>query len=258
MTKIYRALLVFSLALFTVGCSKDDPSGGRNKIDKSANLKSLGTSAHDLLSDDKFTSMNIEIDYVTGYQPSTKALQGFKKFLEERTFKPDGITITTRAVESSNKAPFDIDEIDAIEKENRTNYNTGDEIAVYIYYADGSNENDEADKVILGSAYRNTSMVIYGKTINDFAARSNAPEKSVIENAVLDHEFGHLFGLVDLGTEPQSDHIDPDHEGHCSVSGCLMRANLEFGSGIVNVVDGGKVPELDSQCITDLQANGGR
>lgn len=258
MQKISRLLSVFALLLFTAACSTDNPSGGEGGIDKSANLRDLGSSANSLLSDEEFTSMNIEIVYVNGYAPSTSALQGFKKFLQERTYKPDGINISLRAVSSSNKAPFDIDEIAEIEKDTRTVYNAGDEIAVYIYFADGSNEDDKDDKVILGSAFRNTSMVIYGETIKKFAQRTNAPDKDIIENAVLNHEFGHLFGLVDLGTEPQSDHIDGENKGHCSTPGCLMRSSLEFGSGIVNLNNGGEIPELDELCIKDLRANGGR
>ena len=134
----------------------------------------------------------------------------------------------------------------------------GDEIAIYIYFADGSNEDDDDTRFVLGSAFRNTSMVIYGETIENFSRRSNAPAKEDIEAAVLNHEFAHLLGLVDLGTEPQSDHKDEDNEGHCNVSGCLMRSSIEFGSGIVDFIDDGVIPQLDAACIEDLQANGGK
>lgn len=83
------------------------------------------------------------------------------RVLQERTYKPDGIEINLRSVSTSGNAPFDIDEIVDIEKEERTSYNAGDEIAVWIYFADGSNEKDSDDKFVLGSAFRNTSMVIY-------------------------------------------------------------------------------------------------
>lgn len=255
MQKMSRLLGVITFLLFAASCSTDSPS------DHSANLKSVGDSANALLSDDQFTSMNIEIVYVEGYAPSTSAIAGFKSFLQERVYKPDGITISMRPVSSSGKAPFSIQEIGDIEQKNRSTYNTGDEIAVFIYFADGSNEDDDSKKeVVLGSAFRNTSIVVYEKTIENFAAKANAPSKSVLENAVLDHEFGHLFGLVDMGSEPQSDHLDsdPDHKGHCNVPGCLMRSSLEFGTGVVDITSGGSVPVLDAQCIADLQANGGK
>ncbi|PRX46274.1 hypothetical protein [Salegentibacter salegens] len=256
----YRLLLLL-ITMFSFSCSSDSDENdddGIAGIDKTANLQGLGDSAPHLLSDAEFTSMNIEIVYVNGFAPNEAALANFKKFLEERTFKPNGINISLRAVSSSGKAPFSIEEIVEIEKETRTLYNEGDEIAVYIYFADGKSEKDEENKFTLGSAFRNTSMVIFGGTIEDFASRPNAPTESDIEAAVLNHEFGHLFGLVDIGTEPQSDHKDDDNEGHCNVPDCLMRASIEFGSGIIDEIEGGRVPQLGMHCIRDLQAAGGR
>lgn len=247
--------------MFSFSCTSDSDENdddGVAGIDKTANLQGLGDSASHLLSDAEFTSMNIEIVYVNGFAPTEAALANFKSFLEERTFKPDGINISLRAVSSSGKAPFSIEEIVEIEKDTRTVYNAGDEIAVYIYFADGKSEKDEENRFTLGSAFRNTSMVIFGGTIEDFASRPNAPSKSDIEAAVLNHEFGHLFGLVDIGTEPQSDHVDEENEGHCNIDDCLMRASIEFGSGIIDEIEGGRVPQLGSHCIRDLQAAGGR
>lgn len=256
----YRYFYFLFIAIFLFSCSDpDENEEGKNpEINKSANLKALGDSATELLSDGKFTSMNIEIVYVNGYAPSEKTLANFKKFLEARTYKPDGIRISLRAVNSSGKSPFDIEEIAEIENEHRTIYNAGDEISVYIYVTDGRSEKDKENEFTLGSAFRNTSMVIFGETIEKFADRPNAPSKSDIEAAVFNHEFGHLFGLVDIGTEPQSDHLDKDNAGHCNIEGCLMEASIEFGSGIIDEIEGGRVPKLDAHCIRDLQAAGGR
>ena len=258
MVKFKKLFLFFVSLSFVLSCTTDNPNDGGDGIDRSANLKSLGTSASDLLSDATFTSMNIEIVYVENYKPSDEAINIFKNFLQDRTYKPDGININLRSVSSSGNAPFSIEEVVEIEKEERTAYNVGDEIAVWIYFADGSNEKDTDEKFVLGSAFRNTSMVIYGKTIRDFASRNGAPRRATIEGATLNHEFSHLFGLVNLGTTPVSDHEDPENNGHCNTSGCLMRASIEFGSGVVDVIEGGGVPELDQDCIDDLQSIGGK
>ncbi|GAA4318909.1 hypothetical protein GCM10023115_44980 [Pontixanthobacter gangjinensis] len=258
MIRFKRLLLLFVSLSLVISCTSESPSDGGDGIDRSANLKSLGTSASDLLNDATYTSMNIEIVYVENYKPSDEAISIFRNFLESRTYKPDGISINLRSVPSSGKAPFSIEEVVEIEKQERTAYNVGDEIAVWIYFADGHNEKDTDEKFVLGSAFRNTSMVIYGKTIRDFASRNNAPRRATIEGATLNHEFSHLFGLVNLGTEQTSDHEDPENNGHCVNSGCLMRASIEFGSGVVDVIEGGGVPELDQDCIDDLQSIGGK
>ena len=257
--KFSKILVPFLFLLLIVGCSKDstDPDNGTPRVDKSANLKALGASANELLSDAKFTSLRIEIVYVTGFKPTDAALNNLAQFLTQHTFKPDGLSITTRAVTSSNMAPFTIEEIAKIEAEQRSIYNAGDELAIFIYVADGSNEKDVNDKVILGSAFRNTSVVLYGKTIEKIANNSNRVTKSDVETAVLNHEFGHLFGLVDVGSPMQVNHEDPNSEAHCNVSGCLMTANIEFGGSIIDMVET-NIPELDDLCINDLVANGGR
>lgn len=257
MKHIKKFLLVFICISFIISCTKEgtnEPGG----IDRSANLKSLGDSASDLLSDSKYTSLNVEMVYVEGSKPTDEAISKFQSFLQNRIYKPDGINITLRSVASSGKAPFSIEEIVEIEKKERTAYNAGDEIAIWIYFADGSNEKDENDKFVLGSAFRNTSMVIYEGTIRNFANRPNSPSRAIIEAATLNHELGHLFGLVDLGTEPVSDHEDSENQGHCRIEGCLMKASIEFGTGVFDVLEGDGIPQLDQACIDDLQSIGGK
>ncbi|MCP9201191.1 hypothetical protein MKO06_14860 [Gramella sp. GC03-9] len=257
MKHLIRLVLLLTGLSLAISCTResDGPSDG---IDRSANLKSLGSSAEDLLSDVKFTSLNIEMVYVEGSKPTNEAISKFQTFLEQRVYKPDGINISLRSVASSGKAPFSIEEIVEIEKQERTAYNAGDEIAVWIYFADGSNEKDENDKFVLGSAFRNTSMVIYQGTIQTFASRPRSPSRATIEAATLNHELGHLFGLVDLGTAPVSDHQDPENQGHCRIDGCLMKASIEFGTGVFDVLEGSGIPQLDQACIDDLQSIGGK
>lgn len=255
-TKFLSYLLISSLIL--VGCSDDDNNSPfDDNPSQAANRQPLGSSANDLLSDNNFKSITVEMVSVQGFEPTVTAVNNFRQFLEDRLFKPDGITINQRTISSSNKAPFNIEEIAEIENDTRTLFNTGDDITVYVYFADGSNEDDTNQQVTLGSAYLNTSMVIYEGTLRRLGgSRPGAPSLSTIETAALNHEFAHLLGLVDIGTPLQSQHADPESSGHCNVPNCLMEAAIEFSSGIMGMGD--IVPELDALCIADLQANGGK
>jgi len=247
---------LFLSSLILVGCSNDDDNSTQeNDPSRSANLLGLGTSANDLLSDTVFKSITIEMVSIQGFEPTEVAVNNFEEFLKDRLFKPDGVTIRRRTIASSNKAPFDIDEIREIEQNTRTLFNTGDDITVYIYFADGSNEDDSNEKVTLGTAYLNTSMVIYEGTLRRFAGMRGAPMLSTLETATLNHEFSHLLGLVNIGTPLQSQH-ESIERGHCNVENCLMEAAIAFSSGIMNMGD--IIPQLDPLCIKDLQANGGK
>ena len=46
--------------------------------------------------------------------------------------------------------------------------------------------------------------------------------------------------------------------GHCVIEGCLMRASIEFGFGVLDFIDEDGVPTLDDACLLDLQAAGGK
>ncbi|WP_299254850.1 hypothetical protein [uncultured Aquimarina sp.] len=251
----FLSILLFTSLLF-VGCSDDDENTFVPDS-QSSNKQPLGGSASDLLSDTNFKGLTIEIVSVQGFEPTTAAINTFRNFLEERLFKPDGITINQRSVSSSGLAPFNIEKVRQIETTTRTEFNEGDEIKVYIYFADGTNDSDEGTRVTLGTAYLNTSIVIYENTLRKLSSNPNAPMLSTVEAAALNHEFAHLLGLVNIGTSLQSQHEDTESRGHCNVKSCLMEAAIEFETGMISMLNNG-VPELDSQCIADLQAKGGR
>ncbi|NNJ87763.1 MAG: hypothetical protein HKP53_00045 [Eudoraea sp.] len=264
MKKVY--ILIFSLFL-VAACTKDSGSSGTlpDPIDKSANLLATGDSANDILSNETFTKLVIEIAYVTGFQPSGEAMNNFQTFLQQLTFKED-IEIQYLELPSPNENDLTLQEIADLETENRTIYNDGSTLAIYIYFADAPSDTDDPQEgtVTLGAVYRNTSMVIYEATVRELAVNSNQITVEDAETATLNHEFGHLLGLVDLGSQPVNAHEDPNAEHHCDIDGCLMRAELQFGGGLLGVmnkrISAGKaaVPSLDQECIQDLQANGGR
>ncbi|MGB5818277.1 MAG: hypothetical protein WBG90_02240 [Saonia sp.] len=264
-----KAGIVFTLMYFFVlGCSNDDDgttAPPEQNIDRSANLLGTGDSANDILSNDNFTKLQLEIAYVTDFRPDDSAIGAFVQFLRSNTFKTD-ISVTFTELPSPNEEDLTLQEIVDLEESNRTEYNSGETLAIYIYFADAPAESDDEDEglVTLGAVYRNTSMIIYEETIRRLTQRSILVSTADVEEATLNHEFGHLFGLVNLGSPSVNDHEDEDAESHCNVEGCLMRAELEFGGGMMSMMESrasrgsALIPELDPECILDLQANGGR
>lgn len=256
------SFLSFLMVLGFLGCSPDSENDSNPK---SGNLQALGTSARDLLSDEDYSSLIIEVAFVQGYEPSADALEELKSFLNTYTHKPGGISIVKTAVEVPDNGPYSISKVADIEKKFRTHFNDGDRLAVFIFFANGISTEDvnsseeNKDKVTLGSAYRNTSMVLYEQTIRNIAAEKHI-SKSEVTSATLQHEFGHLFGLVDNGSPAQSEHTDPEYKAHCNVDGCLMAALVEFGDGMAKYIKtrNKSTQVFDAKCHQDLMANGGR
>ena len=79
-------LLSFGLLL---SCSKDSDisSPDSNTNLKAGNLLSTGASARDILSNDTYDKLLIEIDYVTGFAPTAGAIANFEEFLLLKTIK---------------------------------------------------------------------------------------------------------------------------------------------------------------------------
>lgn len=254
----FKASIAVLLFLFLIqSCSKNDISSSNPDI-TIANKKTTGTSAHDLLSDDTFSSMAIEIVYVEGYAPSQTAITNFISFIKARTYKPNGITVQTRSIVSPGKSKYTIEDIRDIEDANRTEYNTNTTIAVWAFFVDGESDQNTDTSSIIGTAYRNTSFVIFENTVHDFSNSNFEPPRDLLETTVIEHEFCHILGLTNFGSPMQTPHEDPDHEKHCNVDTCLMYWASEFGSGIGNMLGSSSIPQLDSQCLADLQANGGK
>lgn len=284
------ALLIFASCSSGGGDDTPEPTPDDDPVvvDRSQNLLATGASANDLLTNNNFDRLLIQIGFVTGFRPTQESMDNFVQFLQERTFKQN-IDIEYLELDPTGEETLELQEIADLEFENRTAYNEGTTLAIYIFFADAPSDGDDEDQglVTLGAVYRNTSMVIFERTLRILASRSASITTTDVETATLNHEFGHLFGLVNLGTVPVNDHEDPEALNHCVIDGCLMRAELVFGSPsaralasiskesitsacnlsgetILNLLEGraqrgmAVVPDLDAECILDLQNNGGR
>lgn len=251
-------ILVISVGLL-LSCSKEDSASNTSgTVNVNNNKQTTGSSANDLLSDKKFNSAIIEVVYVVGFEPSATTINNLVAFLEARMYKPGGISVIKRSIASPGTAPYTIQEIADIENANRTKYNTANQIAIWAFFADGQSTSDTSTSVILGTAYWNTSFVIFEQTVQGLSDSPFKPNRTLLETTVMTHEFGHILGLTNLGTTLQSNHEDTAHAKHCNVQSCLMYWSSETGGGISNMVSGGTAPQLDAQCIADLRANGGK
>lgn len=245
-----KIFVLAALAVASFQCSKTkeiidviDPNSLHNR--------SVGASANELLSGSKFTSLKIEVQYMTGFAPDAAALNQLQSFLSNYLNKPSGISVVTKEIQPSANTTLSADQVHSIEKANRTAFTSGTEIAVYILYTNGSYTDDK----VLGVAYRNTSAAIFGKKIRDNSGGLGQVSRTKLEATVLQHELGHLLGLVDLGTSMQTPH--KANGSHCNNQNCLMYFASETTDALGFLLSG-PVPPLDANCVADLKANGGK
>src|SRR6202008_5120567 len=94
--------ILFS-ALLVAGCSKTSVSyvNNPNAPDYLHN-RPVGASANELLASSKYTSLKIEVQYMTGYQPDAAALNHLQSVLSGLLNKPSGISIITKEIPASS------------------------------------------------------------------------------------------------------------------------------------------------------------
>ncbi len=248
-----KKLFVFCLlTLVIAGCKKETTSsiisGPTSNVDK----QSAGSSANGLLAADTYKSLRIELQYAPGMQPQSQTLTNLANFLTERLNKPGGITFISKQVASLGKTTVSISDIISFTDQYRTVYTDGNQISLYILFADA----DYSTNGVVGVAYRNTAICLFEKTIQANSGGINQASRVKVETGVLLHEIGHLLGLTNNGSAMVTPHEDAANRAHCNNTNCLMYYSIET-TGLMNMFNN-SVPTLDANCLSDLRGNGGK
>lgn len=252
----YKLLSVCATLFMVIyGCS-DSSTGPDDENNADFNSQANpGASAEVFLQAETFTDLTLEIDYMPGQEPTQRALDSLKTFLQQRLNKTNITFRTPTQIPSGGEQEYSANEIRNLEQQNRDNFTQGDSSTLEAYFiiVDGVYEQQSN---VLGIAYYNTSMAFFGSKINEISGGVTQPSKAKIEGTVFRHEFGHNMGLVGNGTPTESPH-KTSASAHCTTEGCLMEPEVETSDFFANIFDG-NIPELQQFCIQDLQANGGR
>lgn len=123
-----------------------------------------------------------------------------------------------------------------IAAEHRGTHSTADRPAIYVLVLEGRYEDERAT----GVAFLATAFAVFPEQISGGPLGIN---ERTVETAVLVHELGHLFGLVDL-TGLGAFHEDPEHPGHSRYEGSVMYWAVEDVS-VINILRGGPPREFD-------------
>lgn len=258
--KILTVLVITSLAFLAYSCSDNasGPDNGSEDPEPYSHDENPGLAAHDILSDDNYSELVVEIDYMPGYAPNDDALENLEEFLEQHTHKSVTI-LEPEEIESGEQDSYTANEIRELEEEHRDEFTEDSEsetLATYMIIVDGEFEQEN----VLGIAYYNTSNAFFGEAYEQASGGTGQPSRQQTETTSFQHEFGHLFGLVNIdgsGTDMEQDHQDEDNGHHCDNEECLMYYAME-DTDVFDNFFGSEPPELDDNCVADIQANGGR
>lgn len=232
-----------------ISCTRND----YNKVNENDYRLAVGASSHGLLSNESYQKLIVDLQYVPGYQPSASAVNHLQQFLSSLLNKPGGIQIQQNALATSFNNNLTLSSIRSIEDQYRKVFSSGQQMSIFILITDGY----YSDNKVLGLAYNNSSICLFGKNLHDHSGATGQPGRSVMEAAVLEHETGHLLGLVDKGSPMQTFHKDTAHGSHCNNRDCLMYYAAET-SDAAGFLAGSQVPVLDAACLSDLEANGSK
>ncbi len=255
--------LVLLVAMLGMHCASDSPTSSNSDPDNPDNpnppesyshTERTGSAAVDFLSDDDFTSLTLEVDYVEGFKPTPQAISALQQFLESHLNKPAGISINLdEPIPSSGKDTLTVQDVVGMENQYRSTFTDGTDLGVYMIVTDGIYTKEN----VLGFAYYNTSVAIMEERIRQISGGFGEPSTSVVEESVIKHELGHLLGLVNNGTPAIANHHDEEHGAHCTNEDCLMYYAVQSAGFMSNLL-GSSAPGLDDNCIQDLKANGGK
>lgn len=259
MNKACRIILaVFSLLLF-IQCSKqstqaDDPTNGDNgnggeSPSNFSHTQAPGHANEAFIMDILYDQLVVEIQYMPGSKPNETSLSNLQDFLDQHLDKSSITILNPSEIPSGGQDSYTATDVRSLEDQYREEFTNGSTLAAYVLFLDGEFETEN----VLGIAYYNTSTAYFHETIDRISGGIGQPSRTQIESTVFAHEFGHLMGLVNNGTEMNENHHDEENGAHCNVEDCLMYFSVQTTDFFANLFDG-SVPELDDFCVADVEA----
>jgi hypothetical protein len=210
-----------------------------------------GQSNEDLITGESFHRLMVETVYMPGHAPSEFALEQLAGFLGRWLDKSEIVIHTPRQIASGGQASYSADDVRALEAEHRTAFADPDAgmLATFNIVVDGEYSSGN----VLGIAYFNTSTAYFGGTIARISGGLTQPRRRDVEATIWLHEYGHLMGLVDMGTPMQQEHRDDPNGAHCMDDACIMYHAFNNADLLGNLL-GLDIPDLDPHCAADVRA----
>ncbi len=206
----------------------------------------IGSFNHQYLQADLFPAAVVEVDSTNATPPNTGSINALTSAFDQYADKSSGISRSGDNQFASQKDSYTSADIAALIETHRQHYSGGGTAALYVLYLNGQfADNPNA----LGVAVNASTMVIFKERIN--SATTALIQGPAIERAVLIHELGHLWGLVNLTYKSERNHEDAAHPGHSSNQQSVMFWAVE-DINVANILAGGPPYQFDADDEFDI------
>ena len=199
----------------------------------------IGSAGRTLLSPDVARAV-VEVDRSAGAQLRVDP----RRIVAEQLGEHGGKSVT---VAGDGRVPaqdvYSADDLRALTRRHRDRRSSAQRVAVYVLVLEGR----YTDERVTGLAFGATAFVLFPDQMGGAPLGVN---RDAYETAVVVHELGHLFGLVNL-TGQGAFHEDPEHPGHARSDGSVMYWAVEDVS-IANVFRGGPPREFDDDDLREM------
>lgn len=234
----------------SAGGRPGEPSGSGSKPGASGydDDGSLGSMVRTFLRSSPARTLVVEVDYVKGSAPSSRALAHLAEVLKGVADKPGGVTVAAGNEIPSGRDRWSIGDLRALEKTHRSSRSGGATATMWIAYVDGEYADGGG---ALGVAYSASAAAIFRDRIGD--ATTAIVGTTAIERSVITHEAGHLLALVNIGYTSAIAHEDKDNPHHSNNKNSVMYWAVEDLS-IANILAGGPPDTFDDADKADLAA----
>ncbi len=255
-----------------LACTSGAPGGADDSSGSGDSDAPSVPRAVELFGPSPYPGLTLRLHHRQGAQPDPGALDALRGALADlaasgHLVKPGGVTVELGSeLPAGTGAAYTFDELDADLEAARGDFVQDGSAVIHGLYTDGSYDNG-GEGTVLGFAYGRARLVMMKEVIDTSCHNATVGLPGGLggdacvtyEAAVLLHELGHLFGLVDNGIAMVSDHKDAEHGAHDVDSGCLMYWAAEtpdFAGTVATRFLGGdtSLPSFDQACLDDMAA----
>lgn len=197
----------------------------------------MGSLSRALLRPAPYTKVVVQMDTAGTFAPSSAVTNRLTSVLAKYTNKPVGLAPSHHV---AGRTCWSIDDVVATERANRQVHTANSTVSLYVLFVDG--KSCDADGTFLGFAYRASSLVVFGEATQGLGSPTVPGDE--FTKAVVTHEIGHIFGLVNLGYKSHINHEDhntkPDEgrDHHSTNKKSVMYYLIDNRNLIVEFVSG--------------------